>query len=291
VENLFNKRKELINEFHETLEKLNIRKQSTPIIRKEVPDNLMVKCPNCGKYILRDEFLVDLKVCPHCNYHARLTPKERLEQVMDPGYKELFTQIRYKYPDFPQYDEKLAKAKEDTNEKESITCVRGRINGIEVVVGVMNSFFMMGSMGYVCGEKVTRLAELAKEEHLPLIIFSCSGGARMQEGVISLFQMAKTSEAIERFKEDGLYISILTDPTTGGVSASFASLGDITLVEPKALVGFAGKRVIERTIKETLPSEFQHAEFLLEKGYVDNIVERKDLKETLSKLLKLHNYR
>jgi acetyl-CoA carboxylase carboxyl transferase subunit beta len=155
----------------------------------------------------------------------------------------------------------------------------------------MDSYFMMGSMGSICGERVALLAEKALKEHKPLILFTCSGGARMQEGVISLFQMAKTSEAIGRLKDKELYISVLTDPTTGGVSASFASLADITLAEPKALIGFAGKRVIEQTIKETLPKDFQSAEFLLNKGYVDSIVERKDMKKTLSLLLKLHNYR
>ena len=155
----------------------------------------------------------------------------------------------------------------------------------------MDSHFIMGSMGSVCGEKIASLCELAIEKHLPLILFTCSGGARMQEGIISLFQMAKTSQAIAKLKEHELYIAVLTDPTTGGVSASFASLADITLAEPKTLIGFAGKRVIEKTIKEVLPKEFQTSEFLLEKGYIDNIVQRKEMRSTLAHLLRLHNYR
>jgi acetyl-CoA carboxylase carboxyl transferase subunit beta len=210
---------------------------------------------------------------------------------MDLGYTELFTNIKEKYLDFPDYEEKLEKAKKDSGEDESVMCVEGKIDGIKCLVGVMDSFFMMGSMGSVCGERITRLIEKATEEKLPLILFTTSGGARMQEGVISLFQMAKTSQALAKYRENGLYIAVLTDPTTGGVSASFASLADITISEPNALIGFAGKRVIERTIKETLPKEFQTAEFLLDKGYIDMISDRKDLKKTLALLLRLHNYR
>ena len=291
MENSFNKRKQEILEFNTAMEELNLRKKYAPQVPKEIPDDLIVKCPGCARLILKDNYILDHKVCPYCNHHGRLTSKERIIDVLDLGYEELFTRIKENYLDFPDYENKLEKAKKDTGEDESVMCVLGKINGISVCVGVMDSFFMMGSMGSVCGERITKLVEYATEKNLPLILFTTSGGARMQEGVISLFQMAKTSQALARFKEKGLYIAVLTDPTTGGVSASFASLADITIAEPNALIGFAGKRVIERTIKETLPKEFQTAEFLLEKGYLDMISDRKDLKNTLSTLLKLHNYK
>lgn len=291
MENSFNKRKQEILEFNTAMEELNLRKKYAPQVPKEIPDDLIVKCPGCARLILKDNYILDHKVCPYCNHHGRLTSKERIIDVLDLGYEELFTRIKENYLDFPDYENKLEKAKKDTGEDESVMCVLGKINGISVCVGVMDSFFMMGSMGSVCGERITKLIEYATEKNLPLILFTTSGGARMQEGVISLFQMAKTSQALARFREKGLYIAVLTDPTTGGVSASFASLADITIAEPNALIGFAGKRVIERTIKETLPKEFQTAEFLLEKGYLDMISDRKDLKNTLSTLLKLHNYK
>ncbi len=291
MENSFNKRKQEILEFNTAMEELNLRKKYAPQVPKEIPDDLIVKCPGCARLILKDNYILDHKVCPYCNHHGRLTSRERIIDVLDLGYQELFTRIKENYLDFPDYENKLEKAREATGEDESVMCVLGKINGISVCVGVMDSFFMMGSMGSVCGERITKLIEYATEKNLPLILFTTSGGARMQEGVISLFQMAKTSQALARFKEKGLYIAVLTDPTTGGVSASFASLADITIAEPNALIGFAGKRVIERTIKETLPKEFQTAEFLLEKGYLDMISDRKDLKNTLSTLLKLHNYK
>lgn len=291
MENLFNKRKEQIIEFNKSLEEMNLRKKDVKFAPKEIPSDLMIKCDNCGKYILKEDFVLSYNVCPNCNHHYRLKSDERLFQIMDPGYKRLYQNLKVDYPDFPYYEDKLLKAKESSGIKESVICVSGKIKGIKVLVAVMDSFFMMGSMGSYCGEVITRLAEEALSKGLPLIIFATSGGARMQEGIISLFQMAKTSQAIARLKEKELYISVLTDPTTGGVSASFAALADITLAEPKALIGFAGKRVIEKTINEVLPEEFQTAEFLLDRGYIDGIVERKDLKDTLALLLKLHNYK
>lgn len=291
MQSSFNKRKEKILEFNTAMEELNLRKRITASIPKEIPEDLIVKCPSCQRFIIKDNYILDHKVCPYCNHHGRLTSKERIIDVMDLGYTELFTNIKEKYLDFPDYEEKLEKAKKDSGEDESVMCVEGKIDGIKCLVGVMDSFFMMGSMGSVCGERITRLIEKATEDKLPLILFTTSGGARMQEGVISLFQMAKTSQALAKYRENGLYIAVLTDPTTGGVSASFASLADITIAEPNALIGFAGKRVIERTIKETLPKEFQTAEFLLDKGYIDMISDRKDLKKTLALLLKLHNYK
>lgn len=289
MQNAFDKRKEELKEFSDALEKLDIRKKEEAI-KKQAPDDLMTKCSKCQRLILKEDLLKNLLVCPYCNNHQRLTAKQRLNQIMDEGYEILFDNLSQNYLDFPEYKEKLEQAKSQTGNDESIVCVKGKINGITALVGAMDSFFMMGSMGSVCGEKVTLMAELAYKENLPLILFTCSGGARMQEGIISLMQMAKTSQAIGRLKEKVLYIAVLTDPTTGGVSASFAALADITLAEPNALIGFAGKRVIERTIKEVLPKEFQTAEFSLDKGYIDKIVERKDLKETLANLLKLHRY-
>ncbi len=291
MQSVFDKRKEELNEFNEALDKLNIRKKDDAVSLKQVPDDLMTKCVSCGRLIVKEDLLSNLNVCPFCNSHFRLEPKARLAQILDDKYEILFENLEEKHLDFPDYKEKLEEAKKSTNCDESIVCAKGTIDGAKVLVGVMNSFFMMGSMGSVCGEKVTLLTELAIKENLPLIIFTCSGGARMQEGIISLMQMAKTSAAIARLREKGLYIAVLTDPTTGGVSASFASLADITLAEPNALIGFAGKRVIERTIKEVLPKEFQTAEFNLEKGYIDKIVDRKDMKSTLSLLLRLHGYR
>lgn len=289
--NVFNKRKEEINEFNSLLEELNLRKKDENDSPKEIPDDLMCKCPSCGKNLFKEDYINAFKVCPSCGYNARLYAKERLNMIMDEGYTELFYDIKERHLDFPGYQDKLNKAQAETQIDESIITVDGKIDGIRALVGVMDSHFIMGSMGSVCGEKIASLCELGLKEHLPVIMFTCSGGARMQEGIISLFQMAKTSQAVAKLCEKELYIAVLTDPTTGGVSASFASLADITLAEPKTLIGFAGKRVIEKTIKEVLPKEFQTSEFLLEKGYIDNIVERKDMKSTLSKLLRLHNYR
>ena len=289
MQSAFDKRKEELKEFNEALDRLDIRKKDE-VTKKQAPDDLMTKCPKCDRFLVKEELFNNLNVCPYCNNHMRLNAKERLNQIMDSDYQIIFDNLEEKYTDFPDYKEKLDIAKKQTGNDESIICAKGKINGISALVGVMDSFFMMGSMGSVCGEKVSLMAEEALKLHLPLILFTCSGGARMQEGIISLMQMAKTSQAIGRLREKELYIAVLTDPTTGGVSASFAALADITLSEPNALIGFAGKRVIERTIKEVLPKEFQTAEFNLEKGYIDKIVPRKDLKETLAKLLKLHRY-
>ncbi len=287
--NSFDKRKEELNEFSDILEKLHMKEKDKPTPIPQIPEDLICKCPSCDKFLIKDDLISTLNVCPNCNYHFRIGPKERLSQIMD-EYEELFVGMEEKHLDFPDYENKLDIAKKQTQEDEAITTVYGKINGMSAYVGVMNSFFMMGSMGQIVGEKVTLLAEEAYKYNRPLILFTASGGARMQEGIISLMQMAKTSAAIAKLREKGLYIAVLTDPTFGGVTASFASLADITLAEPKALIGFAGKRVIESTIKEVLPKEFQTAEFNLSKGYLDKIVSRKDLKETLSLILKLHGY-
>ncbi len=261
--------------------------QNKPVI----PDGLWVKCEGCGKVLYRSDLEDNKKVCIYCNYHFRLTARERIEQVVDKGtFVEINKNLNSCNPlDFDGYEEKLTKQKKATELEEAVVTGLGKINGNPSVVAVMDSRFLMGSMGSVVGEKVTRAVELATEKSLPIIIFTCSGGARMQEGIFSLMQMAKTSSAIAAHnKKNLLYVTVLTDPTTGGVTASFAMLGDIILSEPNALIGFAGRRVIEQTIKESLPEDFQRAEFLQKKGFVDKIVKRSELKETLELILKFH---
>ena len=259
--------------------------------KPQVPDGMWVRCAKCGNTIYRGDLINNLKVCYSCGGHFRLTARERIKQTIDEGtFKELFADMVSDNPlDFPDYNEKVNKIQRATSMKEAVITGTGKIDGNNVVICVMDSNFLMGSMGSVVGEKITRAIELATNEELPIIIFTCSGGARMQEGIFSLMQMAKTSAALSYHNDKGLlYISVLTDPTTGGVTASFAMLGDIILAEPNALIGFAGRRVIEQTIKEKLPENFQTAEFLLEKGYVDKVVHRKDMKNTLSTIIKLH---
>jgi len=231
------------------------------------------------------------QVCPGCRYHFPLGVQDRLETLVDPkSFKELYRSANsFKINTFPDYDRKLRKAQEVTGLKEAVACGIAEIDGEKLALAIMDSRFIMGSMGQIVGEKITRLIEVATKKKLPLVIFTASGGARMQEGVLSLFQMAKTSAALARYDEaGGFYITVLTHPTTGGVSASFAMLGDIILAEPKALIGFAGRRVIEKTINQQLPETFQTAEFLLERGFVDRIVDRTNLRETLAQLLRLH---
>ncbi|PCS01460.1 acetyl-CoA carboxylase, carboxyltransferase subunit beta [Lactococcus fujiensis] len=260
-------------------------------VEPEVPDQLFAKCPKC-KHSIYVEDLGEAKICPHCDYNFRISANERLALITDPStFEEWFTGIKTKNPlDFPGYLEKLEKVKAHTGLDEAVLTGKARINGKEVALGIMDSHFIMASMGTVVGEKLTRLFERALDEKLPVIIFTASGGARMQEGIMSLMQMAKTSAAVKRHSNAGLlYITVLTDPTTGGVTASFAMLGDIILAEPQALIGFAGRRVIEQTVRQTLPEGFQKAEFLLEHGFIDAIVKRGDLKEKLALLLDLHD--
>lgn len=259
--------------------------------RSEVPEGIYVKCPKCKKSIYRPDLKGTLGICPHCGYYYPLTAKARISLIVDKNtFKEFNQNLDSVNPlGFKEYEEKLAKYKSKTGQREAVVTGKGKIEGHEVVLAIMDSAFMMGSMGSVVGEKITRAIEMATQSKLPLIIFTASGGARMQEGIFSLMQMAKTSAALARHDESGLlHINVLTDPTTGGVTASFATLGDIILAEPGALVGFAGPRVIEQTIKTKLPEGFQRAEFLLEKGQVDAIVERRDLKRTLGMLLDFH---
>lgn len=249
------------------------------------------ECPSCKQKELSSVIRTNLGVCKNCGYYLSLTPQERIEMICDEGsFKELYGDISTQDPlQFPDYKKKLQNCRSQTGQLDAFVAGVCRIGGIKVALGVLDGRFLMGSMGTVVGEKILRLTEHAAKRKYPLIIFSASGGARMQEGLFSLMQMAKTSAAVERFKENGgLFISCLTNPTTGGVSASYASLGDIILAEPDALICFAGPRVIQQTIGQTLPEGFQHAEFLLEHGMIDSIVERKNLRKTLHKLLVLH---
>lgn len=250
-----------------------------------------MKCDACKEILYKEEVHKNYSVCPNCGKHFRLSARRRISQIIDEGtFVETNKDMELKNPlNFEGYTKKVEMLQEKINIKEAVTTGFGEINGEKVVIAVMDGNFMMGSMGSVVGEKITMAIEDAIKNKLPLIMFCVSGGARMQEGIISLMQMAKTSAALAKLDEAGLlYISVLTDPTTGGVTASFASLGDIILAEPNALIGFAGPRVIEQTIKQKLPEGFQRSEFLLEHGFIDKIVERKDMKETLYKILKLH---
>ena len=252
-----------------------------------------IKCDNCKEILYKEDVRANYSVCPNCGKHFRLSSRRRIAQIIDEGtFEELNEDLHTTDPiKFEGYLQKVKSLEEKTKIKEAVRTGIGKINGINVAIGVMDANFMMGSMGEVVGEKITRLIETAIGKHLPVILFCASGGARMQEGMVSLMQMAKTSAALSKLNKAGLlYISVFTDPTTGGVTASFASLGDVILAEPDALIGFAGPRVIEQTINQKLPEGFQRAEFLLEHGFVDRIVERKDMKNELFNILKLHNY-
>ena len=257
----------------------------------KVPDNMLFKCPRCLNVIMTDELEKNLKVCPECGYHSRLTADERIKLIIDKeSFKEFDTDMLSANPiDFPDYEAKQQKLRDATGLKDAIITGECTIRGEKCVIGVMDSRYMMASMGSVVGEKITRAFEYATDNKLPVIMFTASGGARMQEGIVSLMQMAKTSGAVARHSDAGLlYITVMTDPTTGGVTASFASLGDIIIAEPKVLIGFAGRRVIEGTIKQRLPDDFQSAEFMLEHGFADMIVERKTMRRTIAHILKLH---
>lgn len=253
----------------------------------------MFKCPRCQELSPLVHYEEIRRVCPKCGYHGRLSAQERISITVDrDSFRELDAEMKSGNPiDFPEYEEKQEQLRESTGLSDAIITGTALIKGSPCVVGAMDSRYMMGSMGSVVGEKVTRAFEYAAEHDLPVVMFTCSGGARMQEGIVSLMQMAKTSGAVKLHGDKGgLYITVLTDPTTGGVTASFASLGDIVIAEPKVLVGFAGRRVIEGTIKQRLPEDFQLAEFQMEKGFVDMIVERRKMRSVLSHLLKLHGY-
>ena len=259
--------------------------------RPEVPEGLLRKCNKCGGAIITEDVKNGYYICPKCGGYFRVHAYHRVEMIADEGTFEEWDQgLTTRNPlNYKGYEEKLEGLKEKTGLEEAVVTGKISINGTETAVGVCDGRFLMASMGEVVGEKIARMVERATQEKLPVILFACSGGARMQEGIVSLMQMAKTSAALKRHSDAGLlYISVLTDPTTGGVTASFAMLGDVILAEPKALIGFAGPRVIEQTIGQKLPKGFQRSEFLLEHGFIDAIVERPQLKETLSQILKLH---
>lgn len=259
--------------------------------KPNIPSGLWLKCDKCGSIIYREDLLANNYVCTKCNYHIRLKAATRIRFFFDENsFREIGDEIKTKNPlNFNGYEKKLASSKSRTPSSEAVITGVGKVKGIKVAAAIMDSYFMMGSMGTVVGERITKLVEYATEAKLPLIIFTTSGGARMQEGILSLMQMAKVSAAIARHDDAGLlYISILTNPTTGGVTASFAMEGDIILSEPDALVGFAGRRVIEDTIKEKLPDTFQKAEFLLDKGFVDAIVDRRELRKYVYNILSIH---
>lgn len=257
----------------------------------DVPEGIMVKCPKCKKIMYTKELITNLNVCFHCDHHMALSANERIEAITDKDSFQEFDQVvASQNPlSFPNYAEKLESDKQKTGLNEAVVTGIGTIDGNPFGICVMDSRFRMGSMGTVVGEKITRVIDYCTAHDLPFVIFTASGGARMQEGILSLMQMAKTSVAIERHSEKGLlFISYMTHPTTGGVSASFASVGDINLAEPEALIGFAGRRIIEQTINEKLPDDFQTAEFLLDHGQLDKVVHRKEMKQTLSTLMAMH---
>ena len=259
--------------------------------RSAIPENGTQTCPGCGAECANQELVKTEYVCPRCGYHLPIGAYLRLSLLLDPfSFRELWPEMTApNVLDFPGYEGKLAAQREKTALPDAAVAATGKLDGYQAVFAVLDSRFFMGSMGVAVGEKITRTVEYAQKHKLPLIIFSASGGARMQEGILSLMQMAKTSAALARFSEKGLlYISVLTDPTTGGVTASFASLGDIILAEPGALIGFAGPRVIQQTTGQTLPEGFQRAEFQEEHAFVDAVVPRLQMRDTLAQLLRPH---
>lgn len=263
------------------------------ISKNDVPEGIMTKCPSCKKIMYTKELIKNLKVCLHCGYHHQMSAKERIDSFLDEGsFEEINENMFSVNPlNFPGYLEKLEKDREKSKLIEAVVTGTGTVNENKMVLAVMDASFRMGSMGSVVGEKITQAIEKADDLSIPFIIFTASGGARMQEGAISLMQMAKTSIALKRFSEHGgLFISIMTHPTTGGVSASFASLGDYNFAEPEALIGFAGRRVIEQSIREELPEDFQTAEFLLKHGQLDAIIYRSELVEKITNILDIHQH-
>lgn len=273
------------------------RNKNKPVVVPEETKEVWAICNACKAHMYREEWLASFKVCPKCGYHDRLTANERIQMLLDPNsLKELFADVTTSDPlNFKDakgsYAEKAAAVKAETGLKEAVVTVRGKINGLPVMLAVMDFRFLGGSLGSGTGEKILLGAVYALKHKLPYIVISASGGARMHEGIVSLMQMAKTCAGIAKLNDAGIpYISILTDPTTGGVSASFAMVGDINIAEPRALIGFAGRRVIEQTIKQKLPDDFQTAEYTKEHGFVDKIVERSEMKAFLTKVLHYWNH-
>lgn len=260
--------------------------------RTSIPEGLWKKCPKCDAILYRPELEKNLNVCPKCDHHMRLQARRRLELFLDEGLREeigaeVLPLDRLKFRDSKKYKDRLVAAQRETGEKDALIAMRGTLEGLPVVVAAFEFSFMGGSMGAVVGERFVRAANVALEEGIPLICFSASGGARMQEALISLLQMAKTSAVLEKLKQAGVpYISVLTDPVYGGVSASLAMLGDLNVAEPNALIGFAGPRVIEQTVREKLPEGFQRSEFLLQHGQIDMIIRRNEMRPCLASLLR-----
>lgn len=277
------------------IDKIKKMKENSEVVKNEEASDMLVgkwiKCDSCKEILYKEDVHRNLSVCPNCGRHFRISSRRRIEWLVGEGtFEEINSNMKLKDPlQFEGYQKKTELLVEKTGIQEAVQTGIGKIDGQKAVLAVMDGNFMMGSMGSVVGEKITLAIEKAISQKLPVILICVSGGARMQEGIVSLMQMAKTTNALRKLNEAGLLsICVLTDPTTGGVTASFASLGDIIIAEPKALIGFAGPRVIEQTVKQTLPVGFQSAEFLLEHGFIDMIVERKNLKSTLGKLLKFH---
>lgn len=288
IQTLFNKRNKKIKDFKKRIKYRLHQEEKT---KKEIPDNTFITCPECQKSLITRELAKNDYVCPLCEHHFKITASQRIALLCDEGsFKEKDRRFKSSNEDnFPGYTESLTKYENLTKLNEAVVTGVGKISGELCAIAVMDSYFMMGSMGHIVGDKITRIIEFATKHRLPLLICCASGGARMQEGIFSLVQMVKTSAAIKRHQDKNLlYISLITYPTTGGVSASFASLGDIILAERKALYGFAGKRVIAATIKEELPEDFQTAEFCQSTGFIDRVLNRAELKETIGKILKLH---
>lgn len=264
------------------------------LFKRTKPEQEKLVCKKCGSETVLSEIVANNMICPYCGAYMRMSARSRIELVADTdSFCEMYSELSSQnLIDFPDYDEKLKKAEAQSGEKDAVVCGTCSIGGTKTAIFVMDSGFMMGSMGTVVGEKITRIFEYAAENRLPVIGFTTSGGARMQEGIFSLMQMAKVSGSVKLHSDAGLlYIAVLTDPTTGGVTASFAMEADITIAEPKALIGFAGARVIERTTGEKLPQGFQRSEFQLEHGFVDMIAERPQIKNILANLLKMHEVR
>lgn len=285
IKNLLGKNK---NKFI-TISKVSLNEDS--VIKPNIPSGMWSKCKGCNNIIYTEDLEKNLFVCPSCGFHSRINSKLRIKNLVDTdSFSEFNHALVGKDPlNFPGYKEKLKKISLETNINEAVTTGYGLINDKKIVLCVMDSTVMMGSMGSAVGEKITLAVELATKEKLPIIIFTSSGGARMQEGIFSLMQMAKISGAIQRHSAaGGLYVTVLTDPTTGGVTASFAMQGDIILSEPNCTIGFAGRRVIEKTLNTTLPDNFQTSEFLLERGFIDKIVKRKNLRNILDRILTMH---
>ena len=273
------------------------RIRTEPNSKRAVPEGIWAKCPGCGAVLYRAELERNLEICPKCNHHGRLSARRRLDSFLDPeGREEIAPDLEsvdpLKFKDLKKYKDRLAQAQKDTNEKEALVVMRGRLKGLDLVAAAFEFEFMGGSMGSVVGERFTRGVDVALAQGAALVCFAASGGARMQESLFSLMQMAKTSAAIGRLRQRGLpFISVMTDPTMGGVSASLAMLGDINVAEPNALIGFAGPRVIEQTVRETLPEGFQRSEFLLQHGALDLILNRREMRDRLADLIAILTHR